>query len=222
VPSLGYQANQTAEFGNQITFAGTSRNITNVQIVMSDWANQSDYPGVGDAAGYDQPITLSFYNPGLGTGVGSVIATKTETVHVPWHTTNGFNGTAFPVSFDFTGTTLPDTIIFGVSYNTQTWGANPIGVAGPYNSLNYGLAQTAPSIGTEVNPDSAYWNTMTAGDYADNGAAGVGIFREDTNWSPYSGIIQVNAGTAFAPEPASAALLSLASLALLNRRRRVN
>jgi len=216
VPSLGYQANQTSEFGNEISFAGTDRNLTNVQIVMSDWANQSDYPGVGDANGYDQSITLNFYNPGSGTGVGSLIASKTETVHVPWHTSNGFSGTAFPVDFDFTGTVLPDTVIFGVAYNTQTYGANPTGVSGRYISLNYGLADVAPTIGTDVNPDDAYWNTSQASNYADGGAAGVGIFREDTDWSPYAAIIQVNA----VPEPTSMALVALGSLTLLRRMRR--
>jgi hypothetical protein len=215
IPSLGFQANQTSEFGNEISFAGTSRNLTTVQIIMSDWANQSDWPGVGDATGYDHPLTLNFYNPGTGTGVGALIASRTETVHVPWHTANGANGTAFPVAFDFSGVTLPDTVIFGVAYNTQTYGANPIGVPGPYISLNYGVAVVPPSVGIDVNPDDAYWNTSNASNYADGGAAGVGIFREDTNWAPDSATIQVNA----VPEPSSLVLVGLGA-ALVARRRR--
>ena len=216
IPSLGYQANQTSEFGNKISFAGTNRNLASVEIVMSDWANQSDWPGMGDATGYDHPITLNFYNPGSGTTVGTLIASKTETVHVPWHTANGSGGTAFPVDFDFTGVTVPDTVIFGVAYNTQTYGANPIGAPGPYISLNYGVATVAPSVGTDVNPDDEYWNTTTASNYADGGTAGVGIFREDTGWAPDAAAIQVNA----VPEPTSIALLALGSLVLLCRWRR--
>jgi hypothetical protein len=208
VVSEGFQATQTAELGNEISFAGSSRNLTSVNIVMSDWANQADYPGVGDATGYDHPITVNLYNPGSGPSVGSLIASRTQTVHVPWHTANGFNGVAFPVSFNFTGVTVPNTVIFGVAYNTQTWGASPIGAAGPYNSLNFGLADVGPTVGTDVNPDDAYWNTMTASNYTDGGAAGVGVFRQDTGWTPYSGMIQVNA----VPEPASAALIALGSL----------
>src|SRR5262249_9538572 len=52
IPSLGYQATQTAEFGNEITLAGANHQIGNVKIIMSDWANQADYPGVGDATGW--------------------------------------------------------------------------------------------------------------------------------------------------------------------------
>jgi hypothetical protein len=216
VPSLGYQANQTSEFGNEISFAGTGRDLGNVEIIMSDWAKQSDWPGVGDATGYDQALTLNFYNPGTGTSVGSLIASKTETVHVPWYPGTDSTGIAFPVNFDFTGVTVPDTVIFGVAFNTETYGANPTGVPGPYISLNYGVATVAPSIGTDVNPDDEYWNTSTAGNYADGGAAGVGIFREDTGWAPYAASIQVST----VPEPTSIAILGLGSLALLSRRRR--
>ena len=107
-------------------------------------------------------------------------------------------------------------MIFGVAYNTQNYGANPIGTAGPYVSLNYGLADVAPTIGTDVNSNDAYWSTTNAANYTDGGAAGVGTFRQDTNWAPYSGIIQINA----VPEPASAGLIALGTLALGCVRRR--
>ena len=31
-----------------------------------------------------------------------------------------------------------------------------------------------------------YWNTLTAANYTDGGAGGVGIFRLDTGWTPYT------------------------------------
>src|SRR5262249_15145772 len=128
----------------------------------------------------------------------------------------GPNGTAFPVSFDFSGTTVPDSIIFGVAFNTQTWGYNPIGTPGPYISLNYGVATVPPSVGTDPNPDDEYWNTANANNYADGGTAGVGIFRQDTGWTGDTATIQVNA----VPEPTSTALLAFGSLALVGRWRR--
>jgi len=44
--------------------------------------------------------------------------------------------------------------------------------------------QTA-TVGTDDNANNVFWNTSFAGFYADGGAAGVGIFRQDTNWAPY-------------------------------------
>jgi hypothetical protein len=58
-------------------------------------------------------------------------------------------------------------------------------VDGPYNSLNVALAPDLPSIGSEVTPGTVFQNTMTAANYDDDGAAGVGIFPQDTNWAGY-------------------------------------
>src|SRR5262249_11263711 len=87
--------------------------------------------------------------------------------------------------------------IYGVSYNTQTWGYNPIGVGGPYVSLNFGLAQVPPTVGSNPFPDTGYWNTQTAANYADGGAGGVGVFRRDTNWTPFSGAISFEFAPSF-------------------------
>jgi Calx-beta domain len=75
-----------------------------------------------------------------------------------------------------------------VSFNTQSWGASPIGSDGPYNSLNVGLltAPATPTVGTDFSSDGVFWNTATAANYTDGGAAGVGVLRFDTNWTPYT------------------------------------
>ena len=89
---------------------------------------------------------------------------------------------------------MPDQIIYGVAYNTNTWGYAPIGQPGPYESLNYGLATVAAiTAGSNPFPDTAYWNTMQASFYADGGAGGVGTFRRDTDWTPYIGAISFTA-----------------------------
>src|SRR5215510_2168072 len=141
VPSLGYQANQTAEFGDLIQFAGTSHAVTHVTLVMSDWALASDWPSFNTGPTWNHPITLNLYNvdnSGANPAPGSLIATRTNTFPIPWRPVadptcpggtawragdlNCYNGLAFTITFDFTGTTLPTQIIYGVSYNTQTWG----------------------------------------------------------------------------------------------------
>ena len=43
VPSLGYQAAQTSEFGNLIAFGGAGRDLDHVTVLMSDWALASTY-----------------------------------------------------------------------------------------------------------------------------------------------------------------------------------
>jgi hypothetical protein len=37
--------------------------------------------------------------------------------------------------------------------------------------------------GTDIDPDAVFWNTKNSGYYSDGGSAGVGIFRQDTNWT---------------------------------------
>jgi hypothetical protein len=231
LPSLGYQATQTAEFGNKIGFGGTERSLTSVEVGLSSWAKHSDWTGVGDSTGFDHDLTFNIYNAGSGDSVGSLLGSVTTTVHVLWRpeadNPDGsytgpdnlhYNGKLFTASFDFSSLNieLPETVIFGLAFNTQTWGYDPIGAGGPYNSLNFALAG-APTVGTDLDANDAYWNTMTPANYADNGAGGVGTFRRDTNWAPYVPMVRFNAAPV--PEPASMAVLGLGALALLRRRR---
>lgn len=238
VPSLGYQANQTSEFGDLIQFAGTNLVLKQVKLVMSDWALASDYPAFPGATGptWNHPLTLNLYNvdnSGANPAPGTLIATRTQTFAIPWRPPadptcpggtawrasdgNCYNGLAFTVVFDFTGTPVPNQIIYGVAYNTETWGYTPIGSPGPYASLNFGLADQPPSVGINPFPDTAYWNTQTASNYADNGAGGVGIFRRDTGWTPFSGAVTFETqGLAEVPALSPLALVLLAfTLALM-------
>jgi hypothetical protein len=211
VVSLGYQATSTAEFGNRIQFGPGGRMLTNATVTMSNWSLNSQYPMMSPA-GWTHPLTLNLYNVNPDGTPGSLIHSSTVTADIPWRPeVFGFNGIAFNVDFELPNVVVPDEIIFGLAYNTQTHGYNPIGVAGPYNSLNFGLLDTAtfgpPSVGIDVNPDSLFWNTSFAGFYTDGGAGGVGVFREDTNWTPYTPAIQFQA---VIPEPGTLALFGLA------------
>ena len=241
VPSLGYQANQTAEFGDLIQFAGTNRLLNTVTVVMSDWALASTYGSMN--ATWNHPLTLNLYNvntSGATPEPGSLIATQTTTFAIPWRPEanpactgkfagdwmasdgNCYAGFAFEVTFTFSGVTLPNSIIYGLAFNTNTWGYNPIGSPGPYESLNFGLNDSAPpATGTRPLPDTAYWNTQTAGNYTDGGAGGVGTFRQDTAWTPYSGAVSFDA-TAPLPEPGTFGLLAMGLLGACRvvRRRR--
>lgn len=198
VVSLGFQANQTSEFGDRITFGAGSRAVQTVTVTMSSWALSTT-----EATAFNHPITVNLYQVAGAGEVGDLIETVTQTVAVPfrpaadptcadpskWRASDGScnNGLAFNVDFDLNGVTVPDEIIFGIAYDTQSYGKAPIGVDGPYNSLNVGIlaAPAVPAAGTDFDPDAVFWNTSHAPNYTDDGAAGVGVFREDTNWSPY-------------------------------------
>jgi hypothetical protein len=84
LPSLGYQANQTAEFGGLVQLVGTSTPLSAVTVALSNWAYESEYEPVGTSAGFDEDLTLNLYNVGAGDPVGSLIATETITDLVPW------------------------------------------------------------------------------------------------------------------------------------------
>lgn len=212
LPSLGYQANQTAEFGDLVQLAGTNRVLHSATVTMSDWAKLSEYPG-GVAAGWTHPITFNVYNvvhsPGVTPTVGTRIGSVTQTFTIPWRpeASDGcgtawrsaadgqcYNGLAFNVTFDLsTIGTVPSEIIYGIAYNTNTWGAAPIGQPGPYESLNVGLNNSAsPTVGTDVDPRAVFWNTATAANYADGGAAGL-TFRQDTGWTGYIPAVSLTA-----------------------------
>ena len=63
--------------------------------------------------------------------------------------------------FEFpAGITLPDTLIWGIAYNTEPSGYDPMGETGPFNFLNVGLSAVAPTIGTDVNPDMAFISSV--------------------------------------------------------------
>lgn len=219
VPSVGFQATSTAEWGDNVFLGGTARRAGSATITMSDWAKHSNYPTM-DPAGFTHPITLNIYlvdHSGPNPALGAQIATITKSFLIPWRPeadplcsgdrwkasdNQCYSGFAFKITFDLRslGLTLPNELIFGVAYNTNTWGYHPIGLPGPYESLNVGCANAngvgvPPSVGVDVEPDATFWNTSFAGFYSDGGAGGVGIFRRDTGWTDFAPAVQFTAYT---------------------------
>ncbi len=103
-----------------------------------------------------------------------------------WRASNGscYNGYAFPIVFSLSGITLPNTFVYGIAYNTNTWGYVPIGAAGPYESLNVGLNSTPPiAVGTDVDPD-AVWRSI---------GKPSGPFAAEPGWTPYTPAVKFKA-----------------------------
>jgi hypothetical protein len=96
------------------------------------------------------------------------------------------------LTFDFpSGTTLPDTVVWTVAFNTTHYGAPAIGESAPcfstsvgcaYDSLNVGdkTYGGAPYAGTDTDPNGAFLNSVAGSAYCDGGVGGTGSLRSDT------------------------------------------
>jgi hypothetical protein len=170
VPSLGFEATQTDSVGERLSLAAGSPHVLRAMTVgMVSWACESGAWNTADCvttpgATYTHPVTLKVYDAN-----GVQIATQTKTFTMPyrpssdancpdgrWKSTDGTckTGDLFTITFDLASlnVTLPDNFSYDVSYNTRTSGASPLGVAGPYDSLNVGVYfsnAASPSIGTD-------------------------------------------------------------------------
>jgi Calx-beta domain-containing protein len=205
VASLGFQATQTNEVGDLVRLAPGPRVANDFTVVMSSWACET---GEGatcvttPGATFPHPITLTLYavdRSGPLPEPGLPLLTQTHTFDIPfrpsadtencttqWYDgTNCYNGFANTIAFDLSSsnTVLPSEVIWGISYNTQSYGTSPTTTEGPWNSLNVGIETFPgqPSVGTDVDPDGLIWNTETAAWYCDGGTGGVGTFRNDTS-----------------------------------------
>ena len=209
VPSQCFECAQVNEFGDKVTLApGTSRRLDSVVVTLSSWACETG-SGVACSTrrgrSFTHPITLKIYasNPGFPNLPGPELATITRNFAIPfrpsadptcpdsgagagtaWRAspTQCYNGKAVNITFDMRHPRLmlPNTVIWSVTFDTQTAGYHPLGVAGPYNSLNVGVSPAA-TVGTDVDPNGAFVNSSDAGFYCDDGAGGVDVFRNDTN-----------------------------------------
>ncbi|MEP7158946.1 MAG: hypothetical protein ABI797_05930 [Chloroflexota bacterium] len=149
VPSLGYEATSTSEFGDQVAFAAGPRQLREITVLMSSWGCESGGWNTNDCvttpgATFSHAITVNVYAVGTGNSVGALAATKTQTFAIPYRPsadpdcTGGrweespavcYNGFATPITFDLASlnVTLPNNAIVSVAYNTSHYGYAPIG-----------------------------------------------------------------------------------------------
>ncbi len=158
LPSIGYQATQAAEVGNQIALDPSSTGLVHsVGVTMEDWACKSGNWQNDDCAGsgtFAQPITLNLYNVGGdGVSVGTLITSITQTFNIPYRPPadnvncpgTGVNGgtgqwydgvachfgKAVNIQFNVPDVQVPSHLIYGVAMNTSNYGADPYNVSNP-------------------------------------------------------------------------------------------
>ena len=230
LPSEGAEAYAFNQFGDGVTFAGTSRKLSSVVVTLSSWGCQtgnwySNNCVATPGAKFTIPITINIYNAGNPLP-GSLITTRTQIFSVPYrpsadplHCTGPdagkwydpvegicYNGLAKNITFYFTLPVMPNSVVYGIVYNTTHSGPSPIGESAacfsgsggcPYDSLNIALAP-AVVVGSKPFPDTIYQNTSVAGNYCDSTPV-PGTFRLDSPtsacWAGYVPAVRFNADT---------------------------
>jgi MBG domain len=165
--SYGYDAQKLSALGNYIQLAGTSRELESCEVVLVTYAKADSWPTLKaeNSLGYYHPITISIYE--VTPNGGLIFRTEATQLNlIPWRPltqSNGepwpFNGLAFRARVDFPAHfILPEKSFVAVNFNTQSSGAAPIGISGPYNALNVGLvnAENTPLVGIDNEPASFF------------------------------------------------------------------
>jgi len=192
IPSVGVEAYSFNQIGDEVLLRRVARlksvavQLSSWACESGAW-NTGDCVTTPGAT-FSTPITLNIYkasstDPNTGeTTPGPLLATVTRTFSIPYrpsaspHCTgaqagewfkNGqgcFNGLAHTIGFTLTGlkTKLPKDVVWGVSYNSNTSGPEPLGVPSPTDSLNVGLAPKVRA-GHQRYPNGLFWDTRVAG-----------------------------------------------------------
>ncbi len=219
VPSLGVEAYSMPEIGSQLQLVGSDRNNPTISVLMSSWGCESgawhtQNCTTSDGATFTHPITLNIYGVKPDNTPDTLIKTISQTFTIPYRPsksdactdgkwsdgTSCFNGKAFSIDFDLSGTNLPEKVIVSVAYNTSHNGYSPMGEQAcftedggcGYDSLNVGLAGT-PTIGSVLpSASDIYQNTSYGPNYCDSGVSGTGTFRLDSGcWAGYLPVFKV-------------------------------
>jgi MYXO-CTERM domain-containing protein len=241
--SQPYQAQQVSEFGDRISFGGSARQLSAASVTMSMWGRYEDwnvggqYYGTGAyaGAGYTQSFTFNIYAAGTGTAPGALLGTVTQDKYIQYRPTvwASANGIAQNITFDLSGLaiTLPESIVWGLAFNTETYGTSPTGANGPYNQLNVCYNQSSSYAPTNGGVTVGSTDLLTKFINAANNLNGqygsyyspstVGTFSMAETGTTLSGKALNAPMVSFSavPAPGALALLGVAGLAGGRRRR---
>lgn len=177
--SQPFAAQQTKEFGGEVTLAPGARSNAVVSTVIASYACQAGAYNDGTClttpgATYNLPIILSVYNRDADGSVGTLVTRVTQTQTIGYRPstssscdvtqyldTAGVCRTNLPTqaSFNLGSAVLPTDSIITVAINTSTSGWDPTGIPGPADATN--LAEIGPGAG-----DQDVYQALQPGDLA--------------------------------------------------------
>ena len=192
VPSEGFEANADTDFGDEVALGGPQRGLQSMSVLFSSWGCQSGHWYSKDCvtapgATFDVPVTYTVYADNSGAR-GATLSRTTATVQIAyrpsaspectgddagkWYNSKDrtcYNGFPQVVQLSMPSVTLPDRVIWTVSFNTSHYGSPAVGESAPcytssggcgYDSLNVGAFSfpNAPFSGTDLDEDKVFRN----------------------------------------------------------------
>lgn len=215
VPSVGVEAYSFDQIGNEVILTRPAT-VRKISVTMVDWACQTgDWTGAsGPCVTTGKPtfptqVTLHLYrastrNPSTGEVTpGAQITHIAKTFNIRYRPSSTPSQCGGDIG-EFLGSDgqchhgydqnivfalnrkLPTDVVWGVSYNSDNSGPNPIGGSGaPQDSLNVGLAPRT-TVGLARYDDSIFWDTRAQGftcaaapPDGNNGPFVTGVFNKD-------------------------------------------
>ena len=201
LPVALFESYAISEFGGEVQLAGSGRSKPVVRVLMASYACQHGQ-GAGcrtsPGASFSWPLTLELYQAGPRDARGPLLARVTQRFRIPYRPsargacpdegwTQGFGARCefaqlHFVSFSLPKLTLPSRVIVGLAFETEDYGAEPVGKPGPYDQLGVAVAadyvcgrrrgggdcvpgayvnaaKAAPSVGSDPLPDQVYIST---------------------------------------------------------------
>ncbi len=184
LPSLGYEATQTSQFGDQATLAAGANELNNVVVTMSSWGCQNGQGGVGfgttnacvttPGSTFSEPITLNIYSVGANNAVGGLLATDTQTFAIPYrpsasdptgHSAQGCTaggGQWYDATDNTCDNGLATNITFDLSAQNVVLPRNVIyGIA--YNTSDYGTTPYGESTACHASVSGCGYDSLNVG-----------------------------------------------------------
>jgi hypothetical protein len=152
LPSWGFEATSTSEFGGQVQFAGAARVNPRVRVAMSSRACQIGHWDTGDCVTvsgqtFTHVVTLNIYAVNADGSPGTVLATDSVSATIPYRPSADslnctganagkwfssadsacFDGQAFRINFPVQRLALPNKAIVSISFDTTHAGYSPFG-----------------------------------------------------------------------------------------------